>query len=171
DKARDLDPLFSPDGTTIAFVRSYATHQSLMLIGADGRHLRTLVPNVVAQHIGWAPDGRSLVYDADPNIWRVDLDDPTPYRLTDESTDESTADLSWQPAWSPDGTQIAYSRFERCFRCTGVWVMNADGSGKREVIQDGRRPQWSPDGTKLALSLGSVLVTDLQGDRLLEGDG
>jgi Tol biopolymer transport system component len=170
-KVSDLDPVFSPDGRTIAFVRSYGTHQSLMLIDADGRHLRTLASNVFAQHIGWSRDGHSLVYDANPNIWRIDLADPTPYKLTDESTDVSTTDESWQPAWSPDGTQIAYGRFERCFRCTGIWVMNADGSNKHEVIQDGRRPQWSPDGTKLAFSGGSVLVTDLQGDHLVEGRG
>jgi Tol biopolymer transport system component len=167
----DLDPVFSPDGTTIAFVRSYGTHQSLMLIDADGRHLRTLAPNVFAQHIGWSPDGRSLVYDVYPDIWRIDLADPTPYRLTDEPTDEASIAESLQPAWSPDGAQIAYARFERCFRCTGVWVMNADGSNKHEVIQDGRRPQWSPDGTRLALSLGRVLVTDLQGTPLVQKDG
>ncbi|MBA2298706.1 MAG: PD40 domain-containing protein [Actinobacteria bacterium] len=47
------------------------------------------------------------------------------------------------PAWSPDGSQIAYS--------TGstVAVMNADGSRVHRVA-DGITPAWSPDGKKLA---------------------
>jgi exopolysaccharide biosynthesis protein len=56
------------------------------------------------------------------------------------------------PAWSPDGTMIA---FERC--CldghSGIYVMPSTGGSVSRITPDGieaSHPTWSPDGTKLA---------------------
>jgi Tol biopolymer transport system component len=64
------------------------------------------------------------------------------------------ADFS-RPAWSPDGTKIAFS----CAETYNLCLMNPDGSGITEVgISDAFRsdypceahPSWSPDGTRIA---------------------
>ena len=132
-----------------------------------------LVPRVSPQHLAWSPDGTSLAYDTDTSIWRVDLATATPVRLT---TDDPTQDVeSWQPSWSPDGATIAYSRFQTCFRCTAIWLMNSDGTSPRQIYDDGnfqaRRPMFSPDGTRLALSLANDLVIDLDGNSIVAGGG
>jgi Tol biopolymer transport system component len=59
-----------------------------------------------------------------------------------------------QPAWSPDGTRIAYVGDDATNRRT-VHVIGADGSGDREVTHDGSdwNPVWSPDGSRLAFAL------------------
>src|SRR3954454_18728590 len=61
------------------------------------------------------------------------------------------------PAWSPDGRQIAYSDW----RLRGIWVIHADGSGRRRLTwtpPERRRkpccgvddaPSWSPDGRRI----------------------
>src|SRR5688500_8744466 len=61
-------------------------------------------------------------------------------------------------SWSPDGTKIAFIIYP------GVWVMNADGSGRVEITPDVSGPpfynahlqptsvDWSPDGDKIAIS-------------------
>lgn len=61
---------------------------------------------------------------------------------------------AWQPTWSPDGTQIAYSDFPG--GVTQVFVMNADGSGVRQLTDlpyGAENPTWSPDGTRIAYTV------------------
>ena len=59
------------------------------------------------------------------------------------------------PALSPDGTQVAFARWEGIPR--GLYVINTDGSDERLVYgwdQGGlKSPTWSPDGKRLAFSL------------------
>ena len=125
------------------------------------------------QHLAWSPDGASLAYDTDTSIWRVDLATETPVRLTTD--DPSHGVESWQPSWSPDGNTIAYSRFQTCFRCTAIWLINSDGTSPRQIYDDGnfqaRRPTFSPDGSRLALSLANDLVIDLDGNSIVAGGG
>jgi TolB protein len=60
--------------------------------------------------------------------------------------------LDYAPAFSPDGTRIAFVRRGTAVQ---IWVMNADGSGQRRLTnpspgyEDGK-PSWSPDGTHIA---------------------
>lgn len=68
------------------------------------------------------------------------------------------------PAWSPDGSQIAYVHWEHLsFVGTGddrimnsnIWVMHSDGTERRALTTDwldNRYPTWSPDGQRLAFA-------------------
>jgi hypothetical protein len=55
-----------------------------------------------------------------------------------------------EPAWSPDGTKLAYS--SKIGGTGGIFIVNADGTGTTRVTNDPAdgEPTWSPDGTKLA---------------------
>src|SRR6266545_780052 len=59
------------------------------------------------------------------------------------------------PAWSPDGTAIAFARSEPPY---GIYVMGADGRGAQLIpgTDDvgGSHPTWSPDGSRLAFDAG-----------------
>jgi dipeptidyl aminopeptidase/acylaminoacyl peptidase len=70
----------------------------------------------------------------------------------------------FDPAWSPNGRRIAYvhstgSTVGPGQAGTEIWVMNADGSGKRRLTQnvsfDGG-PTWSPDGRRIMFARGSL---------------
>lgn len=58
------------------------------------------------------------------------------------------------PAWSPDGSKIAYVK-QRTIggsTATDIFVMNASGTGERQLTNSGSDtwPTWSPDGTRIA---------------------
>lgn len=53
------------------------------------------------------------------------------------------------PSWSPDGTQVAFSRWTTPW---GIYTVNADGSNERVLFSSevARAPVWSPDGSQIA---------------------
>jgi hypothetical protein len=57
---------------------------------------------------------------------------------------------AYEPAWSPDGTKLAYA--SKLGGTGGIQTVNADGSSVTRVTSDPAdgEPTWSPDGTKLA---------------------
>ncbi len=61
-----------------------------------------------------------------------------------------------EPAWSPDGSLIAYHSRTR----GGIWIVPALGGVPRQISQSGSWPAWSPDGQRLAFqSDPSIEVT------------
>ncbi len=98
------------------------------------------------------------------------------YVMSDGGLDQTrlTNDLAIdeQPAWSPDGTRIAWARTDRS-NFQGIWVMNADGSNQTMVTSGASgadaNPAWSPDGTKIVFASirdninGDIYVMDANG--------
>jgi Tol biopolymer transport system component len=87
------------------------------------------------------------------NIYTVDPDGSSLSKLT-----QRAATIDIQPAWSPDGTKIAYTLAQQATSeevITDVYVTNADGSGKTNLTSkqaEGAHPAWSPNGTRIAFS-------------------
>jgi TolB protein len=88
-----------------------------------------------------------------------------------QSVLESTQPIL-SPAWSPDGTKLAYMAFEG--KRTVVYVQDL-AKGPREVVAEypgiNSAPAWSPDGKRLALALSKdgnseIYVLDLASRRL-----
>ena len=89
--------------------------------------------------------------DDDAEIWVMDADGGHQTRLI-EAVDGY---VMGSPAWSPDGTEIAYTRTKSPERYTiccddiDIWLAAADGSDQRPLIEGPDwqwLPHWSPDG-------------------------
>jgi hypothetical protein len=51
--------------------------------------------------------------------------------------------------WAPDSSRVAFAAFDQSSRRTGLFVVNADGSGLRQITPSGiggLSAQWSPNG-------------------------
>ena len=151
--------VWSPDGRTIYFGR--------YLVSTDGSGARKLpyIPLIAV----WSPDGRQIAFVGnratglpgpgaagskdDSEIYVMNADGSGTRRLT------HNVGYDGEPAWSPDGRKIAFQSKRRAVRGVvggsngEIYVMNADGSGKRNLTrnpaQDGS-PSWSPDGRRIA---------------------
>ena len=107
--------------------------------------------------------GTQLAFVRRGQIWRVNADGSDPVQLT---TGPGDAD----PAWSPDGRRIAFTRGTDREVLQGrpfgaIHVMDADGSNVVQLTQGptDHEPAWSPDGRRLAFASrcggqGCVLV-------------
>jgi dipeptidyl aminopeptidase/acylaminoacyl peptidase len=111
--------------------------------------------------IDWSPKGDEIAFvsNREPNedqffnydLFTVRVADGSIRRLT------STENAEYRPRWSPDGKTIAYQATKRgltdletTMEDTHVWLIDADGSHRRELggAMDDRQgaPQWTPDG-------------------------
>lgn len=151
------EAIWSLDGSRIAFI---SWGEGVYVMNRDGSGLTALI-NVECsdrcsfspQTLSWSPDGTQLAVD----VW---LRGGYEYVGTlDASGGQKTQDYrkihaewSMNPAWSLDGSRIAFT----CYRET----MNPDiciidvhtGKETRLTNKPGRdaKPVWSPDGTRLA---------------------
>ncbi|NLE75308.1 MAG: hypothetical protein GX605_00975, partial [Chloroflexi bacterium] len=80
----------------------------------------------------------------DFEIWRMKADGSAPRQLT------QSPERDIEPAWSPDGTQIVFASARDDVEDLELYVMNADGSQARRLLEsqpgDDWGPRWSPDG-------------------------
>ena len=159
---------WSSDGGWIAFSRpDYGTaFAPLEVVRPDGSGRRRLTLN--GEDASWSPRAQTLVYVHWGDVYRVDADGRNKKRLTFDGRGWT---VERSPIWSPDGTRIAYvrPRLARGIRDpqtpTDVWVMNADGSGKRPVTRafptggSSMVPEWvagQPKATPVRSSLRLV---------------
>jgi Tol biopolymer transport system component len=142
-------PVWSPDGKWIAFHRRRPSEPEIWTARADGSDMRRLTPSADFGAYGppsWSPDGR-IAFMHSGSLWTVRADGTGLTILT-------TVPGDWQPSWSPDGSKLAFIHEAQSGESgppQRVYVMNADGSGRRLVPVDDdvsadSNPTWSPDG-------------------------
>jgi Tol biopolymer transport system component len=154
-------PLWSPDGRHIEYVGAFAHIYGLMVAAPDGSGDGEVAgspawPTYGPANPTWSPDGQRLAF--------TDGDDvAVPQGIFSVEVKGSDRRLlvrrAYYPAYSPDGTKLAFVAFGRT-GLGGVFVANADGSEPRavSVAAGAAMPAWSPDGTRIAFVRDSAIV-------------
>jgi Tol biopolymer transport system component len=157
-------PLWSPDGTRIAF----QSPRGIEIVPALGGTPRLLVGSRgqdVASDFAWSPDGGSIVYRRRDTLYTQALD-------AGASRVVAAGFELHSPAWSPDGVWIAYVSGNRDFVLgtanlgnlapSAVWLVRAAG-GRPIPVTDNKSlnmsPIWLPHGRQL------LFVSDRDGGR------
>jgi Tol biopolymer transport system component len=174
---RERFPTLSPDGRSIVYAADAPDGSTdLYLMHLDGtRHpQRTELlldgPDDLSDS-SWSPDGTTILVRSDREahamIYRYDV-------ASGEL--EPFLEDAYNPAWSPDGSMVAFVAFRRDERENlDLFVVNADGSDRRRVVDTGFDdffPVWSPDGRRLAFASEAhdgdddVFVVNLDGSGL-----
>src|SRR6266545_4801507 len=148
--AKEVD--WSPDGDRIAFVGADGIYVMRRDGGSPVRILRGGQFSLPA----WAPDGHRLAVvnddqDLKTAIYVVRLDGSGLRRLLSPSRAGSTiATSETEPAWSPNGRQIAF----QCGPAAVLCAANADGTGDiRRLASAGGNPSWSPDARRVVFDV------------------
>jgi Tol biopolymer transport system component len=152
DPADDRDPVWSPDGSRVAFTSARTQPQALFVKDVVGSGPETLLREGPADLYpeSWSRDGRTLFYQSSARLtegrtgwmWTMDGEEaPTPVVKTGFRVDELQV--------SPDGTLLAYASAE-----SGRYeVYLAPLVGRREKIrvsvEGGGQPKWRQDGREL----------------------
>ena len=154
----DGNPVWSPDGRRIAFVRDRDRQTAnIFVMNADGSDQRRLTPNLRRRpwiELAWSPDWKKIAFVASgghrgaADIFVMNADGSGLRNAT------NTVTTSFDFAWSPDGRRIAY--LEGSLGGAPLTVVNADGTGKQQLtgplMVDLGSPSWSPDGRTLAFT-------------------
>lgn len=163
---------FSPDGSEIAYGLR-GSYPGPYIIDANGGTPRSLGGRCRDHHLcgepfaesaAWSPDGSRIAWmDFVENssvygfhTYVLSFVNPDGTGLQREVA--SLPSGGWSLVWSPDGSRLAFSDWEnssfgdRPGRPGQIFVINADGSGLRQITNDGdnRWPTWSPDGSRIA---------------------
>ncbi|MFN2453720.1 MAG: PDZ domain-containing protein [Pyrinomonadaceae bacterium] len=150
----ETDPVFSPDGTQIAFTGEYEGNADVYVVPATGGVPRRLTYHPGADVVqSWTPDGKGILFRSSRNsysrfnrLFTIALDGGLEREIPLPMAEEGS--------YSPDGSRLAYVPLGRAFtiwkryrggRTTPIWIANLQDSSVERIPRDNSNdfnPMW-----------------------------
>jgi Tol biopolymer transport system component len=162
----NYQPALSPDGTRVAFSSNLGNKGfDIYVVSVGGKGLRRLTSDVKDENEpAWSPDGTKIAFvrGNDATIGGVVVMScmSSAMEILVVGVDDGTPEVSLtkglggtDPAWSPDGTRIAFASARE--GNLEIYTMSSDGDGEsvKRLTDTGWAegdPAWSPDGSRIA---------------------
>jgi tricorn protease len=137
----ETDPVFSPDGTMIAFTGEYDGNQDVFVMPAEGGVPKRLTWHPAADSaVGWTPDGKRILFtssranEADgAKLFTVSIDGGFPEQVP--------LPIALEGSYSPDGKRLAYVPL---FQWQEAWKRYRGGQTRRIWLADLSDSQVTP---------------------------
>ena len=171
----DTAPAFSPDGSTVAFVRGIVAGvvSDLYVSPVTGGTPKRLTfdKTWILGSLTWTPDGREIVFSSTRGglgaLWRVSASGGTPRPVAGVGV------IAWSPSIAPKGNQLVYQHMafkDSLFRLDLKDDIHPQGPPVFLRSEKGFnwRPQFSPDGKRFVFESNAFGYSDLWA---CDGDG
>jgi WD40-like Beta Propeller Repeat len=165
---QDAWPSWSPDGSTILYANygptpidpngNSPTEEIYSVPAAGGTPARLTHNQKDDGQAAYSPDGTQIAYHRNGGLWIMDADGSNAHEVPLPASFGRWG-KGYTPHWSPDGTKIAFTRFDPAWRYNNlpvvrVYVLDvASGDvspvGKVEMASIVNAPQWLPSGDAL----------------------
>ncbi len=151
--AGEGDAAFSPDGKSVAFVRSVDdSHGAVWVVPAAGGEARRLTSDDLgAAYPRWSPDGKQILFSG---RWSAGVEDHA-LRVVQAAGGEArrlfkheATPWELEADWSPDGSQIVFTVYTPGWDHNELWIAAADGTHERALWVGDQSaagtPHWGP---------------------------
>lgn len=136
----------------------------LRVLGTDGKpgvKIDVQVKRLVGSP-AWSPNGKQIAFDA---LSGSQTNYTSAHLFVCDANGSHQNDLGTgaMPDWSPDGKQLTFHDYSDR---AGIWIMNADGSDRKQIHTIGSSPSWSPKGRYIAFQSGELYLYDIKTEKL-----
>jgi Tol biopolymer transport system component len=162
-------PPLPPDPSRVSQVAFFTPYEAILAMNVDATGLRTVTAGPRDDNPAWSPDARKIAFQSDRSqqndwdIYVVNWDGSGLQHLT------SGPETDQDPAWSRDGSRIAF------LRNGSIHVMNANGTGVRRLSFTccDSHPSWSPDGSRIVFAsarsgVNAIYVMNADGSSVVQ---
>jgi TolB protein len=157
----DVPGSWSPNGKRIVFQRfGPNSYEGVFVVNLNGTGLKRILPPTMQANcctFNWSPQGNDIAFsrhvtpDVHSSLWVVHSDgtglrpvNVQPSSACGGANSDPSADGCLQPAWSPDGTKIAFAKGQNLDVDGNIYIVNPDGTGLTQVTHTGgsQSPDW-----------------------------
>ncbi|MFH1119693.1 MAG: hypothetical protein V1775_07700 [Bacteroidota bacterium] len=177
----DVYPMWSPDGSEIAFLSIRDTDLDIYVMDKDGDNTEKLFDSGTNDaDIHWVSN--KICYTSNSQIWTINSNGLEPFQVTDPPNAGQWGDANlpfgdYDPRLSPDGAKIVFERLTDDISLNGnydIYVIDSDGSGENALTNNGNTQglaSWSHSGDKIIYIVSAIANEGKYDIYMMNSDG